>query len=429
MSNTSFDFLVDSILFKEVDNEYKNVNLQNLADELNKYRKYIKKNIKSIEKEILQCDGDKILQNTQLIRTELADMNKLASMSLFVEMIVLDDPLFNIYLDEITLSRQSTFFSAGYQFDEKRKLADKVKYMKKLTPCVRCDTEYIKFYPYNINNNDYVPNKIRIPSYTYDIRTELKNWLSSNMTISNIDETGLFNNLLQYSNRIGINFMDNEGMDYFLIKFIKQGGSQEYIPSPNEYQNWLGQEKEKAIFETYNYLKSKIDLYEKFKSTLIVNNNFEKNFYLNSKHKVDESHARNYEVSLNFSGLFNIDLQRSMEIRRRNYDEFLNFQGKFKSDLRLLKTTTDEELINDFLIDLKSEYENVIANNRNKILNYNLIGNDAIVEIPIILGTYLLTKGDIRVTGAEIAGLIAKGILNQRAKKKENELYYLGKLI
>ena len=56
MSNICFDFLSDSMLFRDAEHGYKSQSIDELDKELNRYREYIVANQQEIDNEILRND-------------------------------------------------------------------------------------------------------------------------------------------------------------------------------------------------------------------------------------------------------------------------------------------------------------------------------------------------------------------------------------
>ena len=81
MSNISFDFLNESILFQKAEDNYKNISLEELTQALDKYKSYIKEKKEDIEKELI--DGNlKIIQSLQQ-HPEKPSMGEILQGSLF----------------------------------------------------------------------------------------------------------------------------------------------------------------------------------------------------------------------------------------------------------------------------------------------------------------------------------------------------------
>lgn len=80
---------------------------------------------------------------------------------MIVDTYVLDDPIHDIYYDDISLNRLSKMTKRDIDEKElKFELSKKVNYMKRLTSGVRCDTSYIKFIPFYYNAIDIKPIKL-----------------------------------------------------------------------------------------------------------------------------------------------------------------------------------------------------------------------------------------------------------------------------
>lgn len=428
MSNIIFDYLLDSELFALSDSNYDGISINELSKELERYRIFIKDKFKDIENEISSQNGDKIIQNSQSIRVECEDLNKITKASMMIDTYVLNDPIHNVYYDDISLNGYKNMIKRDISENElKVELAKKVSYMKNLLPGIRCDTNYIKFIPFYYNSVYIKPNKVRVPTLELQLDNDMIKWFRDNMIVRNIDENGLLNCIPKLCNRIGISFKENEDMDYFIAQYIRPD-FENYIPNGKEYFNWVEQEKIKAIQDTYAYLISKKNMYENLNSNLRVNNHFEKEFYIKENFCFRDAENKELSMKMNFIGLYNITLEKSMELRRRYENEFKKFQEKLSLDISILKTTNDEKIIKEHLEDMKKKYDEECKKIRKRILNLDGVVSRNYLDIASVITIYLINV-DSTIKGITTALNTAKIIKNeftyQNKKKRENPLFYL----
>lgn len=426
MSNIVFDYLVDSKLFLLSDSKYGEISIQELAKELDEYRNYIKKNYEQIGNEILLEKGDKFIQDTQIASVNCEDIDRITKASMIVSTYVLNDPIHNIHYDDISLNRHKKMMKRDIDERElKFELSKKVNYMKSLTSGVRCDTSYIKFIPFYYGAVDIKPNEIRIPSLKFEPNTAMVNWFKDKLSLYNLDEDLVLNKIPRYSNKIAVNFSNNENMDCFISQYVKPG-CPNYIPKGEEYFNWVEQEKIKAINDTYAYLISKKNMYDNFNSYLKVNNLFEKEFYKKQDTRIRESSDREFLLKMNFIGMYDITFEKSMEMRRRYEYEFKRFQEKLSQDISILKVTNDEKLVEEHIEDMKRKYNEECAKLRSKILNVDGIISRNLVDVAITVITHLITKNVVATT-MNSAKIIKNEFTYQVKRKKDNPIFYLSK--
>lgn len=427
MSNIAFDYLTESPLFELSKNNYKDMTIKELGIELDKYRKYIDDKYGEIEKEITDIKGDKIVQNSQLAESNCEDMNKIIKASLFSNTYVLNDPLFNIFYDDVTLERTRRLVG---KIDEERtlkaELAGKVNYMKGLVEGVRTDTNFIKFIPLYYNAIDIKPNKIRFPSLDIKPDDDLFKWFKDKIDLYNIDNENKINKIPKYTDKIAINFYGNSNMDFFILQYEKLYYGKNNITS-DELKNWIDQEIIKSINDEYSYLISKQEMYKKFNSNLIINNDFEKEFYKQKNIKTSYWKNKELNIKMNFIGLFDVEFNKAMEIRRKYEGEFKNFQEKLDKDLLILKVTEDENMIKQHLEDMKKKYDEESINIRKKIISFDGILSRNITDIVTTIIKYIFLNSNVTI-GLDSFNILKKEYTYQKQKKKNNPIFIISKL-
>ena len=137
MANIAFDFLASSFLFDEryIDDEYRIVPEKELVLELNKYHDYIEHNFVQIVSEVQS--GNEMNVSIEVI-DDLPDEQFLKQLALYLDKVIISDPIFEIALHENT--SQMPIGELMHLDMEKninrRKLAYVAKYMKWSTPLV-----------------------------------------------------------------------------------------------------------------------------------------------------------------------------------------------------------------------------------------------------------------------------------------------------
>lgn len=225
-----------------------------------------------------------------------------------------------------------------------------------------------------------------------------------------------------YSNKIAINFSDNENMNYFISQY-EMPGIPNYIPKEDEYSNWIEQEKIKVIQDTYAYLISKENMYDNFNAYLKVNNLFEKEFYIKQGNHIRDSNNKEFSLKMNFIGMYNITFEKSMEMRRRYEDESKRFQEKLNQDISILKVTNDKKLIEEHIEDMKKKYDEECTKLRSKILSFDGIISRNLVDIAFTIITHLVNQNFI--TTAMNSAKIIKNEFVYQNKIKKVILYFI----
>ena len=145
MGTTIFDFLTESFLFDDANREdcYASVAEADLLDELARYRQHVLANLPALRQEIaLTMSRLKVFG----ARYSLS-IDKLKQSALYLDQVVLSDPLFAQSRESSSASDRVVRFLGvpNNREVDRRGLADAASKMKALTPMVAAD--YVKFFP------------------------------------------------------------------------------------------------------------------------------------------------------------------------------------------------------------------------------------------------------------------------------------------
>ena len=424
MSNISFDYLNESVLFQKAEDNYKNISLEELAQELDKYKSYIKKKKEDIEKELV--DGNlKIIQSLQQ-HPEKPSMKEILQGSLFLDKYLIDDPLFSYNLADaelINANNRIMGFKEKTDDDFKKELSTNALYMKNLVDGVRCDTAYIKFYPFSLGfQSERIPH-MRVPNLSIDdIDKNVYNWFSEKIDVTNIDKQNRLNKALPISNHIGMRFKgDSDSKCNFaryqkITNIFEQAGKRHvvidpnYIPEKDEYDNWVHQEVITTIKEKINFLVYRHNVCSKLNSPVILNNELEKQFY-EMQFSAKKSYVHKFGFDLNIPGLQNLDFKKAMEIRRSSFESFRSFQNELQKDSISLSLANDQKQYDELMTNIKLKYDIASKNVTSKLGIIKSIASDNIINTAIAAISYynapLLTTGVI--SGLSFLDALRKG--------------------
>ncbi len=424
MSNISFDFLNESILFQKAEDNYKNISLEELTQALDKYKSYIKEKKEDIEKELI--DGNlKIIQSLQQ-HPEKPSMAEILQGSLFLDKYLIDDPLFSYNLADaelINANNRIMGFKEKTDDDFKKELSTNALYMKNLVDGVRCDTAYIKFYPFSLGfQSERIPH-MRVPDLSIDdIDKNIYNWFNEKIEVMNFDNQNRSNNALSISNHIGMRFNGDFGSKCNFARYQKptnifeQAGKlymvidPNYIPEKDEYDNWVHQEVITTIKEKFNFFIYRHNICSKLNSPVILNNEFEKQFY-EMQFSTKKSNVHTLGFDLNIPGLQNLNFKEAMEVRRSSFESFRSFQNELQNDSILLSSVNDEKQYDELITEIQHKYENASKNVTSKLGMTKSIASDNIINIAIAAISYyntpLLATGVI--SGLSLLDAIRKG--------------------
>lgn len=442
MSNISFDFLSESILFQKAEDNYKNISLEELTQALDKYKSYIKEKKDDIENELV--DGNlKIIQSLQQ-HPEKPSMAEILQGSLFLDKYLIDDPLFSYNLADaklINANNRIMGFNEKTDEDFKKELSANALYMKNLVDGVRCDTAYIKFYPFSLGfQSERIPN-MRFPDLSVaDIDKNIYNWFKEKIKVINFDKQNRSNNALSISNHIGMRFNGDFGSKCNFARYQKptnvfeQAGKlymvidPNYIPEKDEYDNWVHQEVITTIKEKFNFFIYRHNICSKLNSPVILNNEFEKQFY-EMQFSTKKSKVHTLGFDLNIPGLQNLDFKEAMEIRRSSFESFRSFQNELQKDSILLSSVNEEKLYDELITEIQHKYESASKNVTSKIEMVKTIASHNIINTAIAAISYYNTPSLAIgvISGLSLLDAIKKG-RNDYLNTVKNPFYFYKKI-
>lgn len=443
MSNICFDFLSDSMLFHEAEQGYKSRSIDELDKELNRYREYVAANQQEIDNEILRNDVN-IIQELEK-NPKLPTLEELLQGCLFLDTYVINDPVYNFDLTiekYSNIARQCMGMTPKSDNELKNELAKYANYMKSLTDGVRCDTGYVKFYPFAKKlrpTSDYLFN---IPDLSIDgIDKNVFLWFLAKMEIFNIDQYNRIDKQMKLSNKIALRFKDDSSslmvIQYQKINPVKIDGDSgiisleyKYIPTKEEYDNWVNQEITKTIKDKIDFLLYRNTISEKFNSPIILSSLFEKEFFETNFSGIKSSNLYKLGFDLDFTGLKNMDFNTAMSIRRNAKDSFKKFQEEIQKDSIFLSCAKDKKEYSEALDGIKQKYLNGIENVKSTLEVSKDIVSSNIIQMAISACSYFATPYPYNeaITGLTILDLI-RDMKNAFSRERKNPFYFLKKMI
>lgn len=437
MSNIAFNFLSDSFLFYEAENQYKERNLEEIEKELDNYKNYIQNNLDDLKKEIKQ-DYNFIQPLTQ--RSCLPSMSDLLQGSIFLDSYVIDDPIFSFNPKQILLAnfeRESMGMKEVSVEDIKEELSKKALYMKSLTSGVNCQVGYIKFYPLSSLIHTKFQPCITIPDLEIDfIDQNVYQWFKDRIIIQNMEKNRT-NPKLDISNRVAISFKDDEGCNFYhyqiMIPEKKEGNTVtfrfdgNYIPGKAEYDNWVNQEIVKTIKSKIIFFINREQICSFFNSPVCLTNTFSSDFY-KTNFNPTKANVHNLGFDLDIPGLQNISFDKAMEIRNTAHLSFVALQKKIAEDSKSLRTANDEKNYNEILRDIENEYKKGIESTNTVLSSMKrLFSPNNLFNMGLAVNSYFTGSNTEITTGLTILN----GLYNAYDIVKNeisNPMYFLKKM-
>ncbi|RKI75212.1 hypothetical protein D7V90_23145 [bacterium 1xD42-87] len=450
MANIAFDFLASSFLFDEryIDDEYRIVPEKELVLELNKYHDYIEHNFVQIVSEVQS--GNEMNVSIEAI-DDLPDEQLLKQLALYLDKVIISDPIFEIALHENT--SQMPIGELMHLDMEKninrRKLAYVAKYMKWSTPLVA--RQFIKYVPIALLHE--APRKLPIlyskDGFASELSKELYQFFYDRVRVNNVHindgkMTYSLNEKLQLGTTIAVDFDDENRRHGHIFQFMQMQKVNfdettgrfemcQYIPdtiSESSFRAWVSQSINQAAIGEFRKTFREVMLAKEMQCMYLVKTKFTEELLNKSlaKKSVDIDLA-NLSMNLELPVVNKIALQDLISIRYDNGEAFHNFRTSLNAKLIELRNIDDKETLAKELQRVSYEMNtiNVAEVNKEYKKIARTLGLDAVLLTGSLVTSYC--TGGLTLIGA--AGAIMKGsvdyikYLNQ---VKENNGYFIWKL-
>ena len=148
MSHINYDFLSERLLFSShLEDEFAYLSDEELQNEIKRYREYVLTNMTNILAEA--SEKDNLISITIESFSQRPDDNLLKQLALYVDQILISDPLFEL-TEEKSRSTEvmAQFYGMKTEGVDRKRLADALRYMKQHTTLVVCD--FVKFIPISL---------------------------------------------------------------------------------------------------------------------------------------------------------------------------------------------------------------------------------------------------------------------------------------
>lgn len=143
MGTVTFDFLVDSFLFKKnlIQTRYVNISDKEILNELTRYRQFCIEHLADLQQEVKENDSLRIFSGMEMPTIAL-----LKQSAFYVGQYIIDDPIFKLTSPNRDVDKVvNQFLKMENQDLDRERLSNAALYMKNLTPMVMAN--YVKFLP------------------------------------------------------------------------------------------------------------------------------------------------------------------------------------------------------------------------------------------------------------------------------------------
>lgn len=449
MSHTIFDFLLNSLLsdVSLLQEQYNSISNAELTKELSDYRNYCIKNLPLIESEItstgdlLRCFGS----------GQLSELSSLKRTALYVEQIVLPDPIFPLTYT-VGEFGNILFEYAGLPNNRpinKAVLATAVTNMLSTRAMVAAG--YIKYYPssYHAEEHDIILSDFSCFGNKQEIPETILSIYRSKAMINNITHIQgrpIIHPNLNISRDILVRFagLNGRGAGYKLISSKSNHVDKENHristsiiipetpPSKKEFDDWVQRCLISSATNHYQKLLSENSTATKLGSIFSTQSTFDGQILRSSTSNMNKDIAENAidcVLKMQLPYMEKISAEDLMAIRNNDGEEFKNFRVHFEGKLRELRTEVDPKVIKNKIIDIEHELSAVqvrAINSKVKTVRRTVLAEAGIASIGLVAG--------IATSGFSLLGSLAavfqgmKTYSEYREKVKENPCYFLWKV-
>jgi len=451
MSNIAFDFLTESLLFCEeyLANDFSSISDKELISELRKYREYILQNFKSITQEISLYENS----TNVAIETfgELPSEDKLKQLALYMNQIVIGDPLFKETEEKGNL--HSTFgqfmgLKAGQELNKKR-IANAVRYMKNYTYLVA--SEYIKFLPVSLLHE--APHDLPIVysenNFCDAFPRELYEWFHKNVQVHNVEIADGYmrydpSKPLSLGTTIHVDFGSESltsGMIYQFVKsevvkvnpITQEMTFRQYIPDSirrDEFDAWVENSINRASIKVYNDIFSELYFARQVNCMYLTESSFKAHLIQSAVPTKDpKTDIANLTMKLDLPIFSQLSLNDIINIRCNYGEAFQNFRNMLAEKLLTLRGINNPEELKRSMENISYELSEIQIYNINK--EYRKIirsfGFDGLLLVGSLISSFC--TGGLTLLG--LAGAVAKSgvdYMKYLSEVKENNGFFLWKV-
>lgn len=394
MSHINYDFLSESFLFgAQLDDGFKDITDAEIKNEIHRYREYVISKLDSI---ITETTGkENLISITIESFAEKPNDNLLKQLALYVDQILISDPLFEMSEEKSESTKvMSEFYGIKNEEIDRKSLCEVMLYMKRHTPLIVCG--YVKFIPMSFLHE--APREIPV-MYEKD---NYKNGLPHNimdLLKENIDVRNTYKNSdgklrvelekpLQKGSGLYIYFPEcsyksGEIVQYQKSKLVEYDEKSRRAVfrlsvtdrmSDEEFSVWLNQSINKSCIHLYDETFQEFLFASRLNSMYLTQSELKARLIAMESGNTDSIQSRiaNMTLKIDAPVFQNMDLSRIVDIRNNYGESFSVFRSELGEKLLHLSNVQDmnqleSELmemtyqINDrYITDIKTEIKSLI---------------------------------------------------------------------
>lgn len=448
MGSIAYDFLADSLLFKEseIQTFYNSLSDDQLDYILQEYRKHCLKSYPNLMSEIISTSSRLKVMST----VEDIPYNTIKQSSLYFDQFIIDDPLF------VFAKKPETNHSAIGEYlglknggIDRLKLVKIVRLLKDISPLVAVD--FVKFLPlsYTFEPPKDIPFNIPINYYADALPREIMEFFRNRCilkSLQKIDGSLIMLDKIDLTPSILIDFegLNDKGsfvyhhLDSFLKKtedsdiFNLSMSLSKFPMDRNTWDAWIYQSINLSAKTVFDKIYKENIIAERLKATYLttsplISDLLTKN--LESKETVESASATQF-LNLELPFLDNIDISKLAQIRQNEAEIFTNFRINLEKQLRELRGINDPEELKIAQENIIHEIESVQINEINrkfKSLRENFV-MEAIISAGGLVATVQTSGWSLLASAIAVANAY-KTYKEYKTSIKENPSYLLWKVL
>lgn len=449
MSKEYLRFVRKSPLFqeKQIRDNYRKFSDKQLLEELDLYRSFCLSNS-------VVDRGNKINNLSILIEgynSFRPNIELLKQCALYIEEIVINDPMFEQTAPESEMSRATSKLLGMRERDglKRAQIAESAKYIMQLKTAIAGN--FVKFTPlsYLHESPEEIPIYFSENLFSDVLPKELLSFFHENAKISPLFKLengwGVGNPKdLKPCRGIDIHFDDNISMSFFLMQqqvtaIDEETGMVSFIqelpdepPSDEMFNNWVFQSINRSAEGIYHRIFEELSIAQQYKSTYLTTSPFvaellSKNISTGKQDlKVD---VANYVLDMNLPILDGVSLEKIMDIRVKDGEAFKNFRLELEQQLRNLRQITNSDELQMKIANVSHELAETQINKIDRKISD--------IKRRMVSDAFIFVGGLVALIQAEGLGIpaltyaISKGYQTYSdyiSEVKENPSFFLWKL-
>lgn len=370
MSNIVYDFLVDSFLFTKAGDNYSNVPLQELIEQLNNYRIYVDSKIDEIKEECIDKNFDYSITSPLSLTQKNISIEEIVNGSLFLDRYIVDDPLYpQNYNDLRNLNHGRKLHGLPFYSEEiiKRQISEACQFLMSITPFVRNNVAYVKVLPLTSNIIEENWKSLNIPTLSLDhIDDNTFEWMTKRLEVFDFTNNttkplnGVTDSVLLAFKGDSTFFsavygkvdpiFDNNGN-------VAHATVTRSTPTNEQFDNWILEEKIKAIRDKHKHILLYHSIANELKTTTGIASVFDSKFLAHFLQLTSCSSLSDLGLNLKIPFVKSQSIDRIADIRERCGEDILRFRMQLREDSQIISNLKTEEEVRKYVKETSLKYE------------------------------------------------------------------------